>query len=215
MSKKGYKQTQKHKNKLSAAQKGEKGNMWGKHHPQEIKDKISNTLKGRISPMKGRKQTQKARDKCSASMEGKQNRLGQKQTEREKLNHGISMKGKQNRLGTHQSEEARIKIGKAQIGNQHGFKKGLASWNSGFIREENPGWKGGYEATRRRSEEKRRQLGYIPLNDWFIGCEGHHIDKEFIIYVPKEMHRSIYHSVTKNINMNLINDLAIDFCYGD
>lgn len=187
----------------------------GRKQTEKHKNNIRKSLKGRPSPMKGRKQTQKARDKCSASMEGKQNRLGQKQTEREKLNHGISMKGKQNRLGTHQSEEARIKIGKAQIGNQHGFKKGLASWNSGFIGEKNPGWKGGYEATRRRSEEKRRQLGYIPLNDWFIGCEGHHIDKEFIIYVPKEMHRSIYHSVIRNINMDKINDLAIDFCYGD
>ena len=76
-------------------------------------------------------------------------------------------------------------------------------------------WKGGPNASRARVEEKRRNFSFIPLNDWFPGCERHHIDREFVIHIPKEMHRSIYHSVIKNINMDLINDLAIDFCYGD
>jgi hypothetical protein len=162
MSKKGYKQTQKHKNKLSAAQKGEKGNMWGKHHSQERKNKISASLKGRTSPMKGREHTQKAKNKCSKSMQGKLN-------------------------------------------NPNLLKTGKEAKN----------WKGGSDASKARTLEKRRGLSFIPLNEWFVGCEAHHIDEEFVIHIPKEMHKSVYHSVIRNINMDKINDLAIDFCYGD
>ncbi len=43
------------------------------------------------------------------------------------------------------------------------------------------------------------------LNDWFEGSDGHHINKKTIIYIPKELHTSIQHSVIKNTNMNLIN----------
>ena len=79
----------------------------------------------------------------------------------------------------------------------------------------NPNWKGGHDVSRARTEEKRRGLGYIPLNDRFIGSEGHHIDKEFVIYIPKEMHMSVRHNVHTGKGMEQINTLAVDFCYGD
>ena len=89
------------------------------------------------------------------------------------------------------------------------FKKGMCSG------KDNPNWKGGAEASRKRNEKTRREFGFTPLNDQLQGCVGHHIDKEFVIYIPEEMHRSIWHSLTKDINMDKINELAIDFCYGD
>lgn len=58
---------------------------------------------------------------------------------------------------------------------------------------------------------RHRQLGFIPLNKPFPGCHGHHVDKERVIYIPEEMHKSIWHSLTKNINMDKINKLAFGF----
>lgn len=62
---------------------------------------------------------------------------------------------------------------------------------------------------------KRRSLGFVELNEPFHGSEGHHITKMFVIYLPKEMHQSIWHNVFTGKNMDEINDLAIDYCYGD
>ena len=69
-------------------------------------------------------------------------------------------------------------------------------------------YKGGREAYIRRSLEKRSYFSFIPLNKWFKGCEGHHIDKKFVIYMNGKIHQAIYHSITKNINMDLINSVA-------
>lgn len=75
--------------------------------------------------------------------------------------------------------------------------------------------RGKYNATSRKSQNKRkRDLDSIELNEWFEGCEGHHINKEFILYIPKEMHRSIAHNVFTGKNMEKINDLAIKYVYG-
>lgn len=60
-----------------------------------------------------------------------------------------------------------------------------------------------------RSRDKG--LGHIPLNNWFIGCHGHHLNDDYIIYIPTELHRSVYHDREKDINMVKMNNLAIDF----
>lgn len=199
--------TQEHKDKISAAQKGEKGNMWGKHHLQKTKDKISIALVGRISPMKGKKQSQKAKDKCSTSMKGKQNRLGWIQTQKERDAHSKSMQGKQNRLGIKSSQEACDNISRGLKGNKNSVGKNLG--------KNNHNWNGGYDICRARREKVRREFGFIPLNDKFAGSDAHHLDEEFVVYIPHELHNSIYHSVTKDINMEEINALALNFVYGD
>lgn len=68
--------------------------------------------------------------------------------------------------------------------------------------------------TCRRKNSRRRTLGFIELNEPFPNFEGHHIDKEFIIYIPTEMHQSVRHNVHSGVGMEEINNLAIDFCYG-
>lgn len=65
--------------------------------------------------------------------------------------------------------------------------------------------------TLKRGKAKRRQLGFIPLNKLFEGCEGHHINIEQVIYIPQKLHRSVWHSVLQNINMDKINKLAFDY----
>ena len=107
--------------------------------------------------------------------------------------------------GEHASSETEFKKS-----NTLGFRKGINR-----KKEINPNWKGGYEIARARSEEKRRQFGFIPLNTKFDGSDGHHLDEEFVVYIPTELHRSIYHCVRTGINMDKINDLAIDYIFKD
>jgi len=62
-----------------------------------------------------------------------------------------------------------------------------------------------------RCNYKRRLLGFIPLNKCFNGSEAHHLDNTFVVYIPKEVHRSIYHSLETGQGMDEINKFAIDF----
>ena len=62
---------------------------------------------------------------------------------------------------------------------------------------------------------KRRELGFIPLNDWFNGCEGHHLDKERVIHIPQELHQSVSHNVWTGKNMEQINKLALAYLGGN
>ena len=68
-----------------------------------------------------------------------------------------------------------------------------------------------HEIVRRRNSKRQRELGFIPLNEWFKGSEAHHIGKERVIYIPKEIHQSIRHNVWTGRNMVLINALAFDY----
>jgi hypothetical protein len=62
-----------------------------------------------------------------------------------------------------------------------------------------------------KSKAKRRGLGFIPLNDPFLGSEGHHIDKLHVIYIPEHLHSSIYHNIWNGHNMDKINTLAFEW----
>ena len=46
-----------------------------------------------------------------------------------------------------------------------------------------------------KHKSKQRGLGYVQLNKWFEGSEFHHIDQVQGIYIPKELHKSFYHSL--------------------
>ena len=63
----------------------------------------------------------------------------------------------------------------------------------------------------RRRAAKRREMGFISVNKPFDGAEAHHVDKERVVFIPRNLHRSVGHSVLKNINMEKINSLAYDF----
>ena len=65
----------------------------------------------------------------------------------------------------------------------------------------------------RKNKSKRRNLDFVPLNEWFEGSEAHHICPTFVIYIPKELHRSIKHSVLRWENMDKINQLAWEDVY--
>lgn len=54
----------------------------------------------------------------------------------------------------------------------------------------------------------RRTLGFILLNDAFIGGVGHHLDREHVVYIPRVLHQSISHNVWTGKNMDKINIIA-------
>lgn len=67
------------------------------------------------------------------------------------------------------------------------------------------------KAHARKQDAKRRALGFTPLNNWFVGCEGHHINESDVIYLPHKLHRSIYHNQWTGKGMVEINALASAF----
>ena len=67
------------------------------------------------------------------------------------------------------------------------------------------------KSSRKKEDAKRRSLGFFPLNDWFEDSEGHHVDKLYVIYIPKVMHKSVWHNVWTNQGMCEINVMAFDY----
>jgi hypothetical protein len=63
-------------------------------------------------------------------------------------------------------------------------------------------------AAYQRHDAKRRTLGFLPMNTWFEGCEGHHINDHDVIYIPKEIHRSVIHNLSTGKGMTEINARA-------
>jgi hypothetical protein len=63
----------------------------------------------------------------------------------------------------------------------------------------------------RYARNKRRYLGFVPLNEYFEGSEAHHVDKVHVIYIPKEMHRSVYHCIWNGHGMAKINVLVFEW----
>lgn len=71
-----------------------------------------------------------------------------------------------------------------------------------------------YKELKIKHQNKRnRELNTIPLNKWFEGCEGHHIDSTYIVYIPEEIHRQFYglHRVSDPISMISINHISLFF----
>ena len=61
--------------------------------------------------------------------------------------------------------------------------------------------------------KRKKELGYIILNEPCKDCDGHHIDKDHVLFIPKELHRSVPHNVHTGKNMELINHLAWNYIY--
>jgi hypothetical protein len=72
-------------------------------------------------------------------------------------------------------------------------------------------YKGGKKLVDARHRAKRRELGFKALNSYFEDCEGHHITHTFVIYIPKGLHKSVWHNLNTGQGMEVINALALDF----
>jgi len=67
------------------------------------------------------------------------------------------------------------------------------------------------EIEARHYNKRKRNLGFNPLNKPFENSEAHHINSTDIIYIPKEIHRSIWHCLEINKNMKEINKIAMNY----
>ena len=62
-----------------------------------------------------------------------------------------------------------------------------------------------------RNAMRRHELGFFQLNNYFEGSVAHHISRNFVIHIPEEIHKSIWHCLWTGKNMDAINKLAIEF----
>jgi hypothetical protein len=89
----------------------------------------------------------------------------------------------------------------------------MSAVKKGKIGPLNNRWAGGPAVSSRKSAARRRTLGFIPLNKPFVGCEGHHVDNEQVINIPKSLHRSIWHRQSNGDSMAKINAVAYNFLF--
>lgn len=102
--------------------------------------------------------------------------------------------------------------GKPMSGEQ---RQKLSAAKMGRRGADTPHWKGGLNAARVRVQAWRLTFGFNPLNSPFFGCEGHHIDKNDVIFIPKKLHHSVYHNQHTGQGMVEINALAGAFLTED
>ena len=120
-------------------------------------------------------------------------------TKEYKLKQSKSKNGKNHPMyGKHHTEETKHKQSKA------------------VSKDKNSQWKGGRKLSKAKANTKRRKLfGFIPHNKAQKNFHGHHLDFNHVIFIPKELHISISHSVINNKNMDLINNLVCDWYLKD
>lgn len=106
-------------------------------------------------------------------------------------------------IGSIRSKRSKSKQSKAMFGKNNPM--------FGKTKEQHPTWKGGYKVSKARAHAKRKQFGFIPHNKHHEGFDGHHIDINHVIFIPVELHRSISHSVTRNLNMDKINNIVCEW----
>lgn len=120
-----------------------------------------------------------------------------------------SMKGEGNPMFRHKyTNETKNKMSKPKS-KEH--KANLSKNHADFRGENNPCWRGGIAHKRDHvlSENK-----CVKLNNKFKGSEMHHITKSIVIYIPKELHRHIWHSLKNGLNMGSMNMLSLQFING-
>ena len=77
------------------------------------------------------------------------------------------------------------------------------------LNEKSSAWKGGKKLSIKRRHEKRRELGYIFFNKPFENSVGHHININYVLYIPEYLHKGFYHNVRTGKNMIEINSLIL------
>ena len=125
----------------------------------------------------------------------------------------MAQMGNTKRLGSRCSEETKVKISIAKTNPSAKTREKMSTAKRGKTGLLSNRWGGGMQVSRRRTSAKRRALGFIPLNQSFDGCEGHHVDNELVINMPKELHRSIWHRQSDKGSMAKINAVAYNFLF--
>ena len=67
------------------------------------------------------------------------------------------------------------------------------------------------KAIRKEANSRRRGLGFLELNEPFEDSEAHHINENTIVYIPKKLHKSIYHNLKTGQGMVEINNKVVEW----
>lgn len=196
--------------------KGENSHMYGKHHSEETKRKIG-------SKRIGTKHTLETRKKMSKNRSGDKNPMyGKHHTPETKKKISAANSGRISKLrGIKVSNITKQKISIANKGNipwnkgirhTEETKEKMCINHADYKLENHPNWRGGAKLTNARKAAKRRKLfGFNPLNNAHSGFDGHHVDFINVIFIPKELHISINHSMINGKNMDAINNKVCDW----
>lgn len=217
--------------------------MKGKTHSEETRKKMSEAHKGRKFSEEHLKHMSESRKGIDYSTPYSRQRSSEVHKGQIPWSKNKPM-SKENKRKLREANKGRIPWNKGKIGvyseevrkKMSEAMKGHIPWNKGKSRSEeykkkmsgknnpmygvkgktHPHWKGGAKIARTKCDLKRkRQLGYIPLNSYFKGAAGHHINNEIIIYIPIITHTSIWHSLDRPDTMKEINEIAFKFlCCG-
>ena len=60
----------------------------------------------------------------------------------------------------------------------------------------------------KKQKAKRKNLGFNPINNYFKNSNAHHINENDVIYIPEDLHKSIWHNVFTGKGIVEINSLA-------
>lgn len=66
-------------------------------------------------------------------------------------------------------------------------------------------------SVRKCHDKRRKEMGSELINNWFEGCEMHHVNKKQIICIPAEPHIHTYHNHNKPKTMIEINRIAFSY----
>lgn len=80
----------------------------------------------------------------------------------------------------------------------------------------NDSWSSKHPDRRRELDLRKRNkrceiMSFNPINKYFPGSNGHHLNKDDVIYIPEELHKSIGHSVIHDRNMTEINNASFEW----
>jgi len=108
------------------------------------------------------------------------------------------------RIGKKLSEETKKKDSEAHKGKKNGmYGKHLSEEHK--RKTSIKLFKGGRKIAIKRYEAKRRLYGFDTLNEPFEGSHGHHIDHIHVVFIPMNLHRSLYHALKNPESMERIN----------
>lgn len=129
-----------------------------------------------------------------------------------KRNSMFGIKGKNHHnFNKSMSDEQKIKISNSLI-NHKVSNETKKKMSESRLCENNPNWKGGFN-TKRSWILPESQC--IKLNKKFNNSEFHHLNKSIGVYIPKELHRHIWHNMKSGQDMESINKVALQYLIGD
>ena len=165
----------------------------------ETREKLSKANMGHITPVEQRM-------KQSAALKG----ITRSPETRAKM--GAAKVGNTFNLGRLVSIETRVRISISNKGRKCSPET-RAKLSEAMAGPKSSRWKGGERVSAAKHKAKRRLLGFHPLNSWFEGSDGHHLNQipGDVIYIPEAMHDSVKHDIWTGRGMEKINALASKF----